>query len=72
MSWKNSAATKIEAAMLASDEPLTIDQICKAALGRVGARERALVRVNLHRLDQRGILTKHAARYSLNPASSRS
>ncbi len=62
---QESAADRIEAALRASDEPMTIDDLCRAALGRIGARERNLVRVNLHRLDQRGLIAKHAARYSL-------
>lgn len=60
-----SAADKIEAALRASPEPMTIDELCMSALGRVGSRERNLVRVNLHRLDERGVLTKHAARYAI-------
>ncbi|WP_293365034.1 hypothetical protein [Phenylobacterium sp.] len=48
---------------------MTIDELCKVALGRVGARERNLVRVNLHRLDERGLLTKYAARYAIETKS---
>jgi hypothetical protein len=48
-----------------SEKPLSIDQICKAVFGRIGDRERGLVRVNLHRLDSRGVLTKHPQTYSI-------
>lgn len=56
-----SAASRIEAALRV--RPMTIDELCKEALGRVGTRERNLVRVNLHRLDERGLLTKRDAVY---------
>jgi repressor of nif and glnA expression len=48
-----------------SEEPLSIDQICKAMYGRTGDRERSFVRVNLHRLDARGLLIKYPQTYSL-------
>ena len=41
--------------------PLTIDEICRAVFHRVDARARGTVRVNLHRLDRRGLLVKHPA-----------
>lgn len=56
-----SAASKIEAAL--TEEPVTLDELCKAVFGRVGARERNVVRVNLHRIDERGELEKLAMRY---------
>ncbi len=64
---ESSDAKKIEAALRESAEPLTIDEICKAALGRIGERERNLVRVNLHRLDERGVVQRYAARYGIKP-----
>ena len=48
-----------------SKEPLSIDQICKAVYGRTGDRERNVVRVNLHRLDSKGVLIKHPQTYAL-------
>lgn len=47
-----------------SAEPLSIDQICKAVYGRTGDRERSFVRVNLHRLDAKGLLIKYPQTYS--------
>ena len=60
-------AEKIEAALRGAAQPLTIDSICLTAFGRVDERGRNTVRVNLHRLDGRGILIKHQQRYSLMP-----
>ena len=60
-------AEKIEAALRGAAHPLTIDSICLAAFGRVDERGRNTVRVNLHRLDGRGILIKHQQRYSRVP-----
>ena len=48
-----------------SGEPLSIDQLCKAVFGRTGDRERSFMRVNLHRLDSKGLLIKYPQRYSL-------
>jgi len=48
-----------------SKEPLSIDQLCKTIFGRTGDRERSFMRVNLHRLDAKGVLIKHPQRYSL-------
>ena len=69
-------AEKIESALKGSPQALTIDDICMAAVGRIDERGRNTVRVNLHRLDGRGVLVKHQQRYSLlsqlpGPAASR-
>lgn len=61
---------KIEAALRIATQPLTIDSICLAAFGCADERGRNTVRVNLHRLDGRGILVKHQQRYSLMPDQS--
>lgn len=58
-------AEKIESALKGSSQALTIDDICIAAFGRLDGRGRNTVRVNLHRLDGRGVLVKHQQRYSL-------
>jgi Fe2+ or Zn2+ uptake regulation protein len=56
---------KIEAALRDAGEPLTVDDICRRVWKRVGERERNLVRVNLHRLDERGRIQRFALRYKL-------
>lgn len=62
---RTSDAGKVEAALVAATGAMTVDEICRAAWGRVGERERNLVRVTLHRMDERGVLVKHARRYEL-------
>jgi hypothetical protein len=56
---------KVEAALVAADEPLTIDKICDKVFGRgrAGQRERGLVYVVLHRMIERGVAEKHEATY---------
>lgn len=56
---------KIEAALSAATEPLTLDQIVKAAFGRVTERGRSSARVHLHRLDEAGKLVRHPRKYEL-------
>ena len=63
-----SAAKRIERALHTAAGPLTVDELCKAALGKVGARERNVVRVNLVRLDDRGLIRKIAAKFEIKPA----
>jgi len=58
-------ADRIETALRKAREPLTIDAICKAALGRIDERGRNVVRVNLHRLDVRGLLVKYPQAYAI-------
>ena len=60
-----SQAEQIEQALAKAKRPVNIDEICRAAFGRVGERERNLVRVNLHRLDAAGKIVKHAQAYEL-------
>ena len=62
---EKTASERIETALRAAKKPLTIEQICAVALGRVGARERNLVLVNLHRLDARGLLVKYPQTYAI-------
>ncbi len=62
---KRPDSEKIEAALRNAGGPLTIDEICRAAWGRVGERERSSVRVNIHRLDARGLIEKSAAKYAI-------
>lgn len=56
---------KIEAALALAKEPLSLDQICKAAFGRITEDYRSRVRVNLHRLDEAGRLVKYPRKYEL-------
>lgn len=61
MNAPESTADKVRAALAAATDFLTVDQLCKAALGRVGARERAAVSVAIHRLGDE--VEKRAAGY---------
>jgi hypothetical protein len=54
---------KIAAILDGADDYLTVDEICKAAFGRVGDRERGNVHLNLHRMGERGEIEKRAAGY---------
>ena len=65
-----SDAAKILATLNGSDQPLTIDEICRAIWGRAGERERNLVMVNIHRLDKKGLIEKFAARYGMKNRTS--
>lgn len=56
-----STADKVRAALAASTDFLTVDQLCLAAFGRVAARERAAVSVAIHRLGDE--VEKRAAGY---------
>lgn len=56
---------KIEQALATAARPVNIDQICRAAFGRIDDRGRNHVRVVLHRLDQAGKLVKHAQAYEM-------
>jgi len=58
-------AEKIEQALSTAARPINIDQICRAAFGRVDERGRNNVRVVLHRLDHEGRIVKHAQSYAL-------
>ena len=60
-------ADRIETALRKAPEPLTIDAICKTALGRIDERGRNVVLVNLHRLDMRGLLVKYPQAYAIKP-----
>lgn len=62
-----SRAEDIEATLRKSGEAMSIDEICAAVWKRSGDRERNLVRVTLHRLDERGLIKKYAQRYKLLP-----
>jgi hypothetical protein len=59
------AADQIESALRKTSNPLTIDEICRTVFNRESERERNIVRVNLHRLDSRGILVKYSQRYAI-------
>lgn len=56
---------KVETAIARAPRPVSIDDICRTVFGRVDERGRNVVRVNLHRLDERGVLIKHAQTYEL-------
>jgi hypothetical protein len=56
---------QIEKALAEAPQPISIDDICKRVFGRVDERARNAVRVGLHRLDERGVLIKHAQTYAL-------
>jgi hypothetical protein len=56
---------KIEAALANAGGPLSLDQICQEAFGRVTEEFRSKVRVNLHRLDAAGRLAKYRRAYEL-------
>ena len=58
-------ASDIEQALATATRPINIDEICRAAFGRIDERGRNNVRVALHRLDQAGRLVKHAQTYEL-------
>lgn len=60
-----STAEQIEQTLATAKRPLTIDEICRLVFGRVQERGRNIVRVNLHRLDERGRLIKHQQTYEL-------
>lgn len=58
-------AARIRAVLLEAARPLSIDEICAAAFPRSAPRKRNVVRVNLHRLDVRGLLVKHPQAYAI-------
>ena len=64
------ASDRIESALRKTPNPLTIDEICTIVFTRQTESERNIVRVNLHRLDSRGILVKHAQRYAIEDRKS--
>lgn len=59
------ASQAIEEVLSKAKAPLSIEEICDLVWGRQGDRERGIVRVNLHRLDLRGVLEKHPMKYRL-------
>jgi Fe2+ or Zn2+ uptake regulation protein len=59
------ASEAIQRVLAEADEPLTIEQICEKVWGRCGSREKNTAYVNLHRLDERGLLEKVPMRYQL-------
>lgn len=62
---EGAAKDKIEAVLKAAKEPLTLDQIVRAAFGHVTERARGSARVYLHRLDEAGRLVRHPRKYEL-------
>ena len=56
---------KVEAVLVAATAPLTLDEIVKAAFGRLTDRGRSSTRVYLHRLDEAGRLVRYPRRYEL-------
>jgi len=66
----SSVASDIENILREAECPLSVDEICSKLWKRIGNRERNLVRVNLHRLDERGLLTKHPMKYQFKKEES--
>jgi len=64
---KETISAKIERVLRESNVPLTVEEICYKVYGRPGARERATVHTNLHRLFEKDAIVKHPMRYSWNP-----
>lgn len=63
MTETGSIASQIENILRDAESPLSVDEICAQIWKRIGNRERGIVRVNLHRLDERGLLVKLPMKY---------
>jgi chromosome segregation and condensation protein ScpB len=61
----DSISSKIEAALAAATEPLSLDEICLRVFGQITERNRGAIRTNLSRLDEVGRLLRLPRKYAL-------
>jgi hypothetical protein len=61
----DSISFKIEAALAAAPQPLSLDEICQQVFGQITDRNRGAIRTNLSRLDEVGRLIRLPRKYAL-------